>query len=1182
MNQHPLIGTTLEGRYVIQEFVGEGGMGIVFKAYDQKTGDTVAVKKVKYEAMLQPGANTVPQDVIDITESEAAALKVLAGNTGVLKIYDLLKVPTTNRKKPDLYLITEFINGFSLEEDLSEPNTQASKRRYSATAAITAITSVLKTLAFAHSNGVIHRDLKPGNIMYDSQQQRYIVVDFGMSKSNHSSNQTGFIAKMGASLYYTAPEQLGQIGTDARSDIFSIGVILYELVASPHARQQAFDPLSSQSNGARNYTFPNANIGALLQPIIDKATHKDPDKRYQSASEMLKSLEVIENRVKAIENGVSVPVRKPTQSPAPVRQSAPLPRPAAKPQQQQQPPPGWNQYQMRILNELVRNGHNYRIEYESLDSFVRDFPNLALLMQLYYIVGTLAVLVLSTTIFGFGLGLSIPLTTIPLIVSTRYFKNNHQKLYPGENTRTLIRFVLYWVAWGYLIAWQVLQIITPVLITGTIITVVAVIALLSARELYQFWIGFSIQRRKQLIRGLGLATVILVLVVRGYQSVETFEWPQWPTSVAQAATTIPATATEVHTQVPPTRVPTEQIEQTLEEPVVVNTEVQLTEVASEAAAPTQTNTSVPTETEPPTHTATFTVTATETNTPTLTATPTQTTTATNTPTETNTPTLVPSATTDPWIEEIAFLHNNPIPANYGYVPHPADPLSYRVTTNYGQDLVFKRFSETELVILLNEHGYALVVPDWLLALNPEELNTPQPAYPLTTGILQADGTIDPSLSKSVSAFINVADTSNYAHYSFGDGYLQGYKEGVTQADIDLSRTGQNGYFSTQLIVGFDDGQVYQLTLPLLYGTATTTPATVSCEINFDTTPAISVAEPITHITLLRYDAYGSLAAGIEDYRGDEIGNLIIASDDVHVRVVNVFTENGGSCSFILEPNAQIATSNAQSAFPTPTPVVDMVSIQASGQPLDLLVDIQVPGLELNLASGEFALIEVYDQTLVVSLPTDQEFRADFLQVWLSEQGEVLLVPKWLLSGDGRQYDLSFERRVYFGQIVDNTFVEATTQNTLLVTSSNPTQRSCYGEEAICGETITYLPNGTSRLDIVATSNAGVYTVSLPLSYMSRFYNNTATRCDIDITDTTLTVPTGTLLTTVITFSQDGFRQSFVDYPNTDEATTIDWQADIPAEVQPYITTAVVLNYAEYNRICIAEFNVDNATLEGSE
>ena len=269
----------LAGRYVLVEQIGIGGMAIVYRAIDRNTGHSVAVK------VLKPEFNRDAEFVSRFQREAEAASKMVHHN-----IVNLLDVGMDGENR---YLIMEYVKGQTLKEVIQE------KGRLSAPVAVQITIRILSALQHAHQNGIIHRDIKPQNILVHADGH-IKVADFGIARMANSSTLTRGDSVMG-SVHYFSPEQAQGKGTDVTSDLYSVGVTLYEMLTgrvpfdgdSPVAI--AMQHLHAAPEPIRRFA---PEVSDAICHVCMKAMEKDPAYRYRSAREMASELRMaLEGRV---------------------------------------------------------------------------------------------------------------------------------------------------------------------------------------------------------------------------------------------------------------------------------------------------------------------------------------------------------------------------------------------------------------------------------------------------------------------------------------------------------------------------------------------------------------------------------------------------------------------------------------------------------------------------------------------------------------------------------------------------------------------------------------------------------------------------------------------------------------------------------------------------------------------
>lgn len=275
------IGKKLDGRYEITELIGEGGMADVYRATDVVDNKTVAVKILKKEFAEN-------EEFLRRFRNESKAIAVLS-HPNIVKIFD---VGFSERIQ---FIVMEYIDGITLNEYMEQQGQLGWKD------AVHFILQILRALQHAHSKGIVHRDIKPQNIMM-LRDGTIKVMDFGIAKFAREDGKTGTDKAIGT-VHYISPEQARGGATDAKSDLYSVGVMLYEMLTG----KKPFDtdnPVSiavmhMQAKVPAPHTIrPDIQIG--LEEIILKAMEKDPKDRYQSARDMMDDLQTFKENPEGV------------------------------------------------------------------------------------------------------------------------------------------------------------------------------------------------------------------------------------------------------------------------------------------------------------------------------------------------------------------------------------------------------------------------------------------------------------------------------------------------------------------------------------------------------------------------------------------------------------------------------------------------------------------------------------------------------------------------------------------------------------------------------------------------------------------------------------------------------------------------------------------------------------------
>ena len=264
-------GTLLAGRYEILQLLGEGGMGAVYKARDLELDRLVALK------LIRPDLASHPEILRRFKQELILARDVTHRN--VVRIFDL------GQTEGIKFITMEYVEGRDLRVLLKE------KGKFAPAEAIPIVTQICRALEAAHEAGVVHRDLKPQNILLDAKDRVY-VMDFGIAHSLETPGMTQTGVLMGTP-EYMSPEQAKGLKVDARSDLFALGIIFYELLTgiSPYKADTAMATLlkrtqeRAQPPGELDPAIPKA-----LSDVVMKCLEIDRDLRYSSAQEILVDL----------------------------------------------------------------------------------------------------------------------------------------------------------------------------------------------------------------------------------------------------------------------------------------------------------------------------------------------------------------------------------------------------------------------------------------------------------------------------------------------------------------------------------------------------------------------------------------------------------------------------------------------------------------------------------------------------------------------------------------------------------------------------------------------------------------------------------------------------------------------------------------------------------------------------
>lgn len=265
--------SVIGNRYKIQEKIGNGGMATVYKALDQILNRYVAVKVLREEF-------TTDEEFIKRFNAEAQSAARLT-HPNIVSVYDV------GQEYNIYYIVMELIQGKTLKQIIEEDGHLSWKW------AVNIAIQIASALEMAHKNNIIHRDIKPHNIMI-TEDGVAKVTDFGIAKAVSNSTITAFGTTLG-SVHYFSPEHARGGYTDSKSDLYSLGVVMYEMVTGK-VPFDADTPVSIALKHMQEEPVPpikvNKEIPFAVNQIILKAMKKDPNERYQNASEMIKDLNI--------------------------------------------------------------------------------------------------------------------------------------------------------------------------------------------------------------------------------------------------------------------------------------------------------------------------------------------------------------------------------------------------------------------------------------------------------------------------------------------------------------------------------------------------------------------------------------------------------------------------------------------------------------------------------------------------------------------------------------------------------------------------------------------------------------------------------------------------------------------------------------------------------------------------
>jgi serine/threonine-protein kinase len=282
--------TTL-GRYEIMKELGRGAMGIVYLGKDPKINRQVAIKTLRFE-------DEVSEEQMKTTKNRFFREAESAGNLthpNIIRIFD------AGEDQEVAYIAMELLDGHDLKTNCEKPNLFSVRR------VVGVITQIAEALDYAHKQGVVHRDIKPANIML-LKDGTLRITDFGIARIQaNSKTATGAVLGTPA---YMSPEQINGGKVDGRADIFSLGVMFFELLTGEKPFQA--DTIAALLYRIANVEHPNpreynSTIPQSIVKVLNRALAKDLDKRYQTAGEMAVDLRACQKDLDALENPTTAP-----------------------------------------------------------------------------------------------------------------------------------------------------------------------------------------------------------------------------------------------------------------------------------------------------------------------------------------------------------------------------------------------------------------------------------------------------------------------------------------------------------------------------------------------------------------------------------------------------------------------------------------------------------------------------------------------------------------------------------------------------------------------------------------------------------------------------------------------------------------------------------------------------------
>lgn len=315
----PFIGMKIDGKYQVLENVGKGGMSVVYKAMQTAMNRVVALK------MLKMGLSSDPIFAQRFTR-EASLLGKL-NHPNIVTVFDSGKTPQGN-----LYLAMDFLSGPTLQDILDKTGAIPVER------AAPLILQICDALNHAHKRDIIHRDLKPGNIMIETDhkgEEVVKIVDFGLAKMGEGSERLTRAGELWGSSFYMSPEQCNGSESDSRSDIYSFGIVMYQMLTGkvPFRGSGFMETVSKQLNEPPpplRMTKADLNLPDMTERVLFRCLEKAPEDRFQNVADLKSALQSVLPEPAKPEKDLSSRPARPIGAPRPApKKEKPKPKEAS-------------------------------------------------------------------------------------------------------------------------------------------------------------------------------------------------------------------------------------------------------------------------------------------------------------------------------------------------------------------------------------------------------------------------------------------------------------------------------------------------------------------------------------------------------------------------------------------------------------------------------------------------------------------------------------------------------------------------------------------------------------------------------------------------------------------------------------------------------------------------------------